>query len=581
MSHHELTLAGLHIDGIASEVHDEGWLLRVLSSGTTLGTSEPVVSVMQSLSADGAASRVDAWGNATSTIQVQVSGADHTALALGEAALRRVLPDGWGDPVDLVWRPPDGMAPASVRVVLSAVLGSPFSDGWDQGEMRYTRTYPLTLTHRPHVYSEHETVAPALPVGSGAITVIDPLSSTSGWSWRAGSGNAQTPTTTGIALQFAHPPATERLWLITRTGVVSFTGTPYLVADIGSTRNPFPTVYGVSSGGSGARPISVTYIGGGYWRHVFYVGEAARPELSFAVHSVTPSALPETISIKALERHPVNPGTPRQRARIIAVGGTERSMGSLHISAPAATPAAPLGLTLVHTSPGSGDEVDLAAWLTLGTVDTVGYGAPAGTWWTLSSSLRSEVPWNALTPDAYQLGIIAVSDTTQQVRLKWDTSAVIGATVTPQDGGERIVDLVAGRMTWVALGRTTLPAARTRRGTTRVEVVKTAGAGKVVAGGFYAFRSGRNCALTVVDPCDEPHLFIDSGDGANNPGSWMVGDAADGSDAYTPPNFTPGIHAFPPGELFTYVVTAGVEHPDVALRHRRAWTANAADDGTT
>src|SRR5690606_29807735 len=202
-----------------------------------LGTSEPVVSVMQSLSADGAASRVDAWGNATSTIQVQVSGADHTALALGEAALRRVLPDGWDDPVDLVWRPPDGMAPASVRVVLSAVLGSPFGDGWDQGEMRFTRTYPLTLTHRPHVYSEHETVAPALPRGAGAITVIDPLTSTTGWSWTDRGGAVRTPTTSASILRFEQPPGgvlAVKRWQIHRAGSVSFAGTPYLVIELAS-----------------------------------------------------------------------------------------------------------------------------------------------------------------------------------------------------------------------------------------------------------------------------------------------------------------------------------------------------------
>ena len=80
------------------------------------------------------------------------------------------------------------------------------------------------------------------------------------------------------------------------------------------------------------------HISGGYIRYVFNVGEAGHNGLSLGVDSGTLATTAETIYIRALERHPVNPGTPRQRARIITVGGTERSVGSLHVASPAAPP---------------------------------------------------------------------------------------------------------------------------------------------------------------------------------------------------------------------------------------------------
>ena len=242
----------------------------------------------------------------------------------------------------------------------------------------------------------------------------------------------------------------------------------------------------------------------------------------------------------------------------------------------------PLGLTVVHTSPATeaGYDPDLNPWVDVGGTLTPDSGAPMGGWRPLSTMLNAAVPWAAFPPDTYQHAAIMRSATTQQIRLKWTTWAYLaGPGSEQQDEGERILTLTANKITWVPLGRTTLPAVRTRRGVITVRLEQTSGAA-VDVGGYYAFRSGRNCGLTVADTT-EPHLFIDSGDGANNPGSWMVGTNPDGSDAYTPAgSLTPGIHTFPPGDLFTYVITAGASYPEVSLRHRRAWTANAADDGT-
>lgn len=96
MSLHELVLGGLPIDGVDSHLTDEGWLLRVKAAahGTTFGTAEAVMSVVDAMGADGGQARIERWGNAVSTIQLQILGVDATALAKGEAAIRRVLPDG-------------------------------------------------------------------------------------------------------------------------------------------------------------------------------------------------------------------------------------------------------------------------------------------------------------------------------------------------------------------------------------------------------------------------------------------------------------------------------------------------------
>src|SRR5690606_9694823 len=128
----------------------------------------------------------------------------------------------------------DGMAPASVRVVLTGVLGSPStSSEWDRDEVRLTRTFPLVLTHLPHVRSEHLTVTAALPPPATAeTTVLDTCTAATGWTARLTDWSSATVNTSANGLVVEHPPSTgPKMVQFTRAGNVNFSALPYLVVE--------------------------------------------------------------------------------------------------------------------------------------------------------------------------------------------------------------------------------------------------------------------------------------------------------------------------------------------------------------
>lgn len=584
MSLHELTLGGLSLDGIDSVLTDEGWMLRVKSaaSGTSFGTSEAVVSAVDAMGADGGQARIDGYANAVTTLQLQILGVDATALAKGEAAVRRVLPDGWGAPVDLLWRAPDGQAPASVRVVLTGVLGSPSTGSeWDRDEVRLARTFPLVLTHRPGVRSEHLTITAALPPSATAeTTVVDDCTSATGWTARLTDWSTAPVLTAGAnGLVVEHPPSTgPKMVQFTRAGVVNFAALPYLVVEArvaGDSR-----VARWEASGTLRAPMVSQALSDGFTRYVFRTSGVASQFFVMRLTG-TVAAGGGGAYIRKVSLTSQHSATPRQSARIINVGGTERTPGTLTVSSRNGTTAT--GLTLIHTCPddGTGYDPDLNRWVTSGPAQVDDVNAPMGGWRTLTDYLNAVVPWHTFpAATSYQIGALVRSDTAQEVTIEWSAWSWIDSVPTRQVLGERIVTLEAGKLAWVPMGRTTLPTIQARRGGVMLSLNQTAGTA-VKVGGWYAFRSGRDSALTVVDS-PKPRLFIEVGEGSE-PGSWMIGDAADGSDAYTLPSGikSPGVHVFRAGRVASYVVTQNTNDPAVEFAHHHWWTANAADDGLT
>lgn len=580
MSLHELVLGGLPIDGVDSHLTDEGWLLRVKAAahGTTFGTAEAVMSVVDAMGADGGQARIERWGNAVSTIQLQVLGVDATALAKGEAAIRRVLPDGYGAPVDLLWRPPDGEAPASVRTVLTGVLGSPSSGTeWDSDELRLTRTFPLELTHEPHVRSEHLTVTPALPVGE--VTVIDDCTSATGWSATDIEGDPITPTVVSGAIHFEHPAEDTLVWRVQRPGSINFAPAPWLTVDAKLTSGE-PMSFAVLVAGTNRFMEASQQLPSGMWRFLFDMRGVGTKPVGFSAVNFGRSVA-DTLVIDQMGVSITRPAMGKQIRGAIEIGGTERTPGTLTVSA--RDGVSPTGLTLVHTAPddGTGYDPDLNRWVFSGPAQVDDVTAPMGGWRTLTGYLSAVVPWDTFpAATSYQIGALVRSDTTQEVAIEWSAWSWIDSVLTQQVVGERILTLEAEKLTWVPMGRTTLPAIQARRGGVGLGLNQTAGA-PVKVGGWYAFRADRDSALTVVTS-DKPRLFIEAGDGGGDPGGWMVGNAADGSDAYTPRAIeihAPGVHTFPSGRVATYIITAGIADPAVAYTYYQRWTANAADPG--
>ncbi|WP_394289512.1 hypothetical protein [Microbacterium sp.] len=591
MSHsqHALILGGTHVDGIDATWHPDGYRFAVAADGLEFGSAEAVESVVRAFAEDGSVARIEGHDNAETTFRLLIEGQDHTALNRGEAAFRRLLPDGYGGTTDLVERPPDGHAPASVRTILTGSFAQEYDD---EALLRCERVYTVTLTHLPFVRSEFETVAPVLPAPSPQTVTIDSCESTAGWAASPGAAPVAV-STSGGALHFSAEAASTtpggfRAWNITRTSApLDLTGTPFIAIEA-----KFPVAWGAATrmflrvAGAFKGSVSQEGVSDGYTRLTFYAadldGSATMRILADQNDAGTGAG---TLSIRSIEA--ATSPESRQGARVIEVGGTERTPGSLHIAA--RDGASPLGLVVAHTSPDAGVDhnPDLARWVTDGPGFVRDITAPMGGYREMEESatsvIRCRVPAASLPTSTYQIALLVRPYFDGRAGFGWmaGTSARPDSDVaTSYDSGEVWVDLVEGRDALVAVGTTTLPTAVTAAGSTVISISKHSG-GVVRVRGMWLFQTGRDCGLTAVST-DEPNLWIDTAT-ASESALILTGEAADQSDAYAPSGtdvFAATPHIFRAGKVAAYVVTSEVDHPASEFRHHRRWPYNAADDGT-
>lgn len=591
-SQHALVLGGTPIDGYDSMFTEGGYRFSVLAEGYEPGSAEAVESVVRSLAADGSSARIDGSDNAKTTFRLQVEGEDIHALNRGEAAFRRLLPDGYGAPTDLLWRPPQDHAPASVRTILTGTFDQDFSD---LDELNLERIYAVTLTHRPFVRSEFPSVANALPIGEGVQTLINDCSSTAGWSALGTGGTPIIPTTSGGAVHFVLPSSTNTLhgWTLTLAGTYDLALTPYLMIEVKFPPMSYANDGLLAVGGRWLEPVQKAVTTDGYMRYMFdtssVVGGPAWSPGPIVVHfgQIAAGGTTRTLSVRHIDALPVaNPGLPRQNSRLLKIGGTERTPGTMHVSS---RDGSPLGLTIVHTSPdeGTGYDPDLSRWITsiLPTADLDPL-APMGGWVTSQSpdTVVAEVPSASLPTATYQIALYLKSTVNLRTAFQWTawTAPIPGLpNATAGDYGTTWVDLVANQPTLVGIGTTTLPASIANAGRTRIEIIQGVGA-VVKVGGMWLFRTGRDCGLTAVRT-DEPHMWVDS-DEAGNSGTVLVGSVGDRSDAYAPSASVGEViaadsHTFRAGNVITYVASLA-PNAAVQVEHYRRWPYNAADDGT-
>ena len=583
---HELTLGGVPIDGLAAEMLTEGgYRFSVAADGLEFGSSEAVESVVRALAADGSSARIDGHDNADTTFRLLIEGEDYTALNRGEAAFRRLLPDGYSGSVDLLWRPPDGHAPASVRTVLKGTFVQDFDD---MTELQLAREYVVTLTHLPFVRSEFPSVASAAAIGAGSLTVIDECSSASGWTASGTSGVPIAPTASGGALHFPLEPSEGlRAWSIGRPGDVDLTATPYLVVEVKFPPQTLGDDAALVSGATWLRPMQVSVTTEGYRRYMFDTSGGWTPQpLRFHFGQAAGGDWVRTLSIRHIEALPTpNPTLPKQSSRLLSVGGTERTPGTLHVFSRDMTP---LGLTIVHTSPdeGTGYDPDFSRWVT-NNAGTPGADAPNGRWRSIQSPsvIEALVPSASLPTGTYQIGAWVKSSTAQRVGINWIAGTVprpSAGTVASYDNGLAWVDLQANVPAFVGVGSTTLPTSIAGAGRTYVFLTQVGSGPAVMVGGMWLFRTGQDCGLTAVNS-QETHLWV-VGEEAGSVGHVVVGSQADMSDAYTPSVpygeiVAASPHTFRAGTSGVYVIST-VPHAGVEVEHYRRWPFNAADDGT-
>lgn len=574
---HSLTLGSRLLTGsLPDDEHD--FVFNMLAEGTSFGVAAGAQEVITSLLSDGDLVRTTRFGNRQVTFPVEITGPDLASLAHGEAALRREI--GRGN--TLTWEAPDYAVP-TVFDVIDSSMEQVFND---LDDLHRVRTFNLTLTCAPFARSASMTTVAALEVAAGATTVVDTCDSATGWESFINGSPAGPPDPAwlgisgGLWVYEIFEPGPQTLTL-TRTGSFSVATTPYIVARLRSGQAMASvTASAVLDGTTQSLPLLSKRKVSGTNEHeyVFQAVGTTVTSLSFTSYSLPDYA---DFGVFDVTRTNQPPGqTPRQPSRIIDVGGTERTPGSLRISAPDG--ASPLNLTLVATWPdnGSGFSPPLRRWRTLGNTETTTAATFSGKTEPLwPNYVMHDIPVESLPDGTYQLMGLLRAGTTGDYRVEsLIQSRHDGVTLGETTWGETVT-LPAGQWMLIPMGHYRVPIVAAKAGEFRIGAKTPDGAG-VEYDELWLFPMEEDCALTAVLP-PEPHLWLDSADLETRVPQVFEGGSADKSDAHWPRNgvYTMGHHVFTPGRTAVFTATHGVDWPNVTLTYHKRWHSNAAEEG--
>ena len=568
-SAHALTLGSL--DLVSSDPVVESFWFKTLADGWSWGNPEATTSVIQSLMADGDHVRYDRDGNREITLRVQVNATDHRALNAGEAALRREL----GKPNTVRWIPPDGWGPTTVYdVVTSWMEAAPD----DHDELRTRRTFEVTLVCLPHARSEHPTTVPAIPVApgmTGTETTIDTCSSLTGWSGRI-NGAVVAPALflgTSVALF----PAEASILTLVREGAINFASERFLVVQVATA--PADDTLPVVNLSTGAllHPLAITQVAGNLVECTFDTGGVSVDWIGIGDFSAT------ALTVNHVKKVSVPPGaTPRQQTRIVQVGGTERTPGSIHV---ASQNGGALGGVIVHSGPedGSGYSPPLRRWRTAGNAVTADPATFSGAWEAIgpANAFVAEVPTSALPEGGYVLAAMLRANSAGEHNITYSTSTIFPDSTT-QEGftiGTATVNFFNPSVwQFFSLAVLTLPSVRTQGG--KVQIAIQYGDASVALDEAWLFRVDDGCSLTVLDT-SEPHVWLDSPSLSSLVPTVWTGPNADRTGSHHPGTrlLTMGSHVFTPPAVTIFTATSGTDHAAADFESYKRWHTNAAEDG--
>jgi hypothetical protein len=578
MTDHSLILGGLLLtNSVADETHD--FTFDVLADGATFGVAAGVQEVVRSLLADGDLYRVTRYGNREVSFRVLIEGPSLGSLAHGEAALRAEV----GRPNLLAWQPPDALSVPTVFEVVASEMAQTFDD---LDELKRRRVFVVTLTCGPFARSADPVTVDALdpPPGSATTVAITDADAVTGWSANAG-GSAVGVTDQGSYVQ-ASFPSTQLTIIYTPAAPVSLGVSRYILLEMsGST----PTYFSVDggSGAVGVTPISARATTSGTVVYVLDVGP------SFTLHGLSVvrkgglaggAGQAPTLNVHDVTATDTLPQvSPRQQARVLDVGGTERTPASIRVAAPDGSTN--LGLTILHTSPedGSGYSPPLRRWRTLGNTVTTDATLLSGAREPLhASAVQFMVPTSALPEGSYELCARLRASASGAHRIFFTGFTQLpppndGSLLGPLENAETINFPAANQWVYASLGILTLPTVRTTAGMVVINVQRDASVGATIDyDEMWLFRIGEDCALTVED-IPSPNMWADSpGVGSSVPTLWMGSDYVTRSNPGTPPKAR-GNHILRPEGTAMFAATTGVENPEVSGTFYRLWHSNAAE----
>lgn len=553
---HSLTLGDLLLtDDLPS---DDGYRLNVLADGASFGVAQSVQEVVTSLLADGDIVRTTRYGNREVTFSVEITGDSLVSVQAGEVALRREI--GKGNL--LAWEAPDVVPVPTVFEVVDSSMEQVFND---LDELKRRRIFRVSLTCAPWARSLDPVTVSAIAGGATTPTLVDACNSTTGWT----STYIDTVITSagGAVISTRSKPMTDMV----RTGSIVMSSTHYLLLEHTGILNVL-FINGVTVPVTVARTLT-----NGRTLSVFETSGATIT--SFRALTKVDGLL----SIFEVSKSATLPQvSPRQVARVIAVGGTERTPASIRVKSANGTDK--LGLTIVHTSPedGSGYSPPLRRWRTSGNTVTADSTAVSGAREPLHpNAVVAQVPTSSLPEGGYLLCAyirVGVAGTYSVffsgVTLLPPPNASVG--LGPVVNQVRLTFPVAHTWVLVPLGLMSLPTVRTSAGKVVVSIQRAnTESVDMLIDEAWLFRVDDDCALTIGDIA-ATNLWIDSPDVNSPVPTYWMGDSMD-ARAHPGPSLRPGNHTLSPDGTATFAATLGTEYPEVSGTFFRRWHSNAAE----
>lgn len=571
---HSLTLGSLLLtDDMPEEGH--GYVFSVLAEGASFGVAQGVQEVVRSLLADGDLVRTTRYGNRQVSFRIQVTGPSLAAVAQGEAALRREV--GIGN--TLTWQAPDIFAVPTVFEVVDSEMSPSFDD---LGELNRSRIFTVTLTCSPFARSAELTTVPAVLVDGTPVTqVVTAADTTTGWTATVFDGVTSTPVAvtdqgdfvrasgTGIALNMSHALAAP----------VSMAGTPYLIVEL-SGEIPQSFQVGVQPNLTRMKyPVRIVALTGGRRLYALDVGSETVTRIAATFASQTPRVM--AAAFHEVTRSNMLPDvSPRQVARIVDVGGTERTPASLH----AYTSSGYLGRTIVHTTPAdeSGYTPDLTRWNYSGSDTSPNSGERfiTGSWEALQPSpLIARRSADSVPRGDYILMAAMKSSTAGLRAVSYAVKSILaGSTVVGNMTGTAYFNFeVADRMEFVPIAAVSAPVVRSE-GTLDVEIHlsnPSPGATSLFVEEWWLFTDGPDSALSIVGT-DEAEMWLESADISSPVPRVWVGN----SNGRFHPNtrlIAQGTHTFRPGLMQVTTISDANDYLEADLSYYKRWHSNAAE----
>lgn len=546
-------------------------------STVEVGEPEMVVETVTSQLADGELERVVRHGNRTYVIPVYIEGHSLGELAEAEAALRAELKRPG---LTLTHDPGDSLSPASRYQVYTAQMTFARED---RLESHLIRKFTISLKCGPWASSVTAVTVDAVAAVTTPTTVsVTNADTVTGWSATYADYSVSRtvyPVTVVDGGAFVKVTASG-YWLdlslryaMTAVGMAS---TPYLVIEAGEVPGQaFRLILdGVETS---MTPSLVRATGNGTSLYAFDCGAKSLSGIRVGVSLKSSQVQTRTLSVHNVYRTDEIPyASLHQKARVLEVGGTERTPGSIHVQTPNGT--TPLFQTVVHTCPedGSGYAPPLRRWRVAGQGGISSPGSFSGAYEVITGlGITFDTPTSALPEGGYSLVAYMRAVTAGTVDLAWSTSTIFPNGTTEQgftNGVEKITFATAG---WqiVHIATLSLPSVRTKQGKVRTILQVPSGI-EVWVDEAWLFRIDDDCALTIVDT-GYPNLWLNS-PGVDAPVSTVwVGDAETTRVHPGTGLQAMGTHILSPGG--TAVFTASLsDNPETDATFNRLWHSNAA-----